>query len=131
MGKSVSLIGYSHTKVLHEQYISDNQKSFICRKDFNWYNGCSSSLVGDFIKKPFDALISLSSNNYFPINYIETLSVARFKVGRSSSPGTDLDMMLEIPLGTPIKSQIEAFWKYLEMISPAKEKKIEEFNLSV
>lgn len=131
MGKSVSLIGYSHSKILHEQYISDQQRSFICRKDFNWYNGCSSNLVDDFVKKPFDTLICISKNNHFPIRYIETLSMAKFKVGRSSSQSSDLDLMLEIPTGMDITLQINEFWKYLEMISPAKEKKVEEFNLIV
>jgi hypothetical protein len=49
-----------------------------------------------FIKEPYDLLLNLSLNDYFPILYIVTLSSAAFKAGRFTPSDESLDFMIDI-----------------------------------
>ena len=53
-------------------------------------------MVDAFIKEPFDLLINLSLEDYYPIRYIIALSPALFKVGKFDANEIYLDFMIDI-----------------------------------
>jgi hypothetical protein len=119
-GVKTTLLGYQHTKKLNDNYIGDMHSGFYCRRDFNWLNVCHNQFLDDFVTKDFDALFVITSQKYFPLHYASMLSSAKFKIGLAEQNSTDFDLMIEIPLNTPIQDQIKFMWDYLEMLSKPK-----------
>lgn len=93
---NLSILGYVDSKKLIDHYLYRKGFDFFSRNDLNWFYKPSSEVIDKFIQQPFDILIDLSLERYYPINYIVALSKAGFKVGRYSSEDSFLDMMIDI-----------------------------------
>jgi hypothetical protein len=94
--RKVTVLGYVDSKNLIDNYLYRKGFDFFSKNELNWYSKPISSVVDQFIKEPFDLLINLSLENYFPIRYITALSSAAFKTGRFSPDDTILDFMIDI-----------------------------------
>ncbi|MBN2480221.1 MAG: hypothetical protein JXB19_00650 [Bacteroidales bacterium] len=93
---TVSILGYVHSKNLVDQYLYRKDFDFFHKGNLNWYDKPCSEITDKFMNEPFDILINLSLEDYYPIQYITALSPARFKAGRYSSEDTALDLMIDI-----------------------------------
>jgi hypothetical protein len=93
---NLNILGYVDSKKLIDHYLYRKGFDFFSRNDLNWFNKPSSEVVNKFIQQPFDILINLSLENYYPIQYIVALSKAGFKVGRYSHDESFLDLMIDI-----------------------------------
>jgi hypothetical protein len=92
----VSALGYVHSKKLIDHYLYRKGFDFITRNNLNWYYKPVSDTVSEFIEKPFDILINLSLEDYFPIQYIVALSSSSFKVGKYFEEPNYMDFMIDI-----------------------------------
>lgn len=93
---TVSVLGYVNSKKLIDHYLYRKGFDFFSKKDLNWYYKPVSAAAVHFMHEPFDVLINLSLDDYFPIHYITALSPASFKTGRYSPEDTSLDFMIDI-----------------------------------
>lgn len=92
----VSVLGYVHSKKLIDHYLYRKGFDFFTKNNLNWYNRPVSDTVEDFIKKPYDILINLSLEKYYPIQYVLALSPSSFKVGKYFDEPNYMDMMIDI-----------------------------------
>ena len=92
----ISVLGYVHSKKLIDHYLYRKGFDFFTRNELNWFYKPTSESVQEFIKTPFDLLINLNLEEYYPIKYILAVSKARFKVGKYSEGQAFLDFMIDI-----------------------------------
>jgi hypothetical protein len=94
--RKVTVLGYVDSKKLIDNYLYRKGFDFFSKNELNWYSRPASSVVEHFIKEPFDLLINLSLEDYYPIRYITALSPATFKAGKYSPDDLFLDFMIDI-----------------------------------
>lgn len=94
--RKVTVLGYVDSKKLIDHYLYRKGFDFFSKNELNWYYRPVSPVVEQFIKEPFDLLINLSLEEYYPINYITALSSAKFKTGKYSPGDIYLDFMIDI-----------------------------------
>jgi hypothetical protein len=92
----VTVLGYVDSKKLIDNYLYRKGFDFFSKNELNWYSKPVSPVVEEFMKEPFDILINLSLENYYPIRYITALSPASFKVGKFDVEDVYLDLMIDI-----------------------------------
>jgi hypothetical protein len=104
--KDSSALVQSH---LHYTYFDkrDLSKSFIPK----------GNVVENFINKPFSILFDLNTDDCFPIEYISTLSVAKFKVGTKGRYHDKVcDLVIDIKENKKLNFFIIQLKHYLKMI---------------
>jgi hypothetical protein len=94
--RKITVLGYVDSKKLIDHYLYRKGFDFFSKNELNWYSRPVSSVVDHFIREPFDLLINLSLEEYYPIQYITALSAATFKAGRYSPEDNSLDFMIDI-----------------------------------
>jgi hypothetical protein len=94
--RKITVLGYVDSKKLIDHYLYRKGFDFFSRNDLNWYSKPVSSVVNHFMTEPFDILINLSLEDYYPIRYITALSPATFKVGKYAPDELYLDFMIDI-----------------------------------
>jgi hypothetical protein len=94
--KKITVLGYVDSKKLIDHYLYRKGFDFFSRNELNWYSKPVSEVVDHFITEPFDILINLSLEDYYPIRYITALSPATFKVGKYTPDELYLDFMIDI-----------------------------------
>jgi hypothetical protein len=94
--RKITVLGFVNSKKLIDHYLYRKGFDFFSKNELNWYSRPISPAVNHFIAEPFDLLINLSLENYYPIQYITTLSAATFKAGRYSAQDHALDLMIDI-----------------------------------
>lgn len=92
----VDILGFVNSKKLNDQYLYRKGLDFFSLNDLNWYYRPVSAVAEKFMKEPYDLLLNLSLQDYFPIHYIVSLSTASFKAGRFSPADESLDFMIDI-----------------------------------
>jgi hypothetical protein len=104
--KEVDVIGYVHSKKLIDHYLYRKGFEFFTQNDLNYTFEPKTSRIEAFIQKPFDLLINLSLDDYFPIRYIVKLSQASFKVGCLLEGVDNLDLMIDLEKEKQLMSDI-------------------------
>lgn len=120
------ILGYYPAKVLPNQYTAIRFLTCLKKQDLDFFYRPVSGEAGKFISKSFDVLIDLNFRKIFPLEYISSLSHAKFKVGL---PGTDPQMSpfdLMISLKNPVSTDpyLEQVLVYLEMIKSGSQRKV-------
>ncbi len=92
----VSVLGYVDSKKLIDHYLYRKGFDFFTKNNLNWYNRPKSDTVDDFMNKPYDILINLSLEEYYPIQYVLALSPSAFKVGKYFQEPNYMDLMIDI-----------------------------------
>ena len=105
------VFGYFDGTQIPENFLYWKGMDFITRKDLNIFFMPKSPIVDKFIREPFDMLINCNIANYFPVEYISQLSVAKCKVGIMREDESYYDLMIDIQKN----STIEYFLKNLEI----------------
>ena len=118
----VYIVEFINKKVETDNYVKKGFNYFSL-KNLNWYY-CPKSIIADeFINKDLDILIDLSlNNNCFPVQYIDALSKAKFKVGKFYETQNYFDFMININENNDLNFFIEQIKHYLTMINSDKEK---------
>ncbi len=93
---SVTALGYVNSKKLIDHYLYRKGFYFFTKSNLNWFDKPVTDAVEEFIKIPFDILINLSLEEYYPVQYVVALSISTFKVGRYIDEPNYLDFMIDI-----------------------------------
>ena len=114
----VYVIEFINKKIKNDNYLKKKGFNFFSLKDINWYYKPKSVIVDEFINNDFDILIDLSlNNNCFPIQYINAMSKAKFKVGKFYEAPNYYDFMINIDANNNLKFFIEQIKHYLTIIN--------------
>ena len=110
-GIQYSVFGYFDGNNIPENFLYWKGLDFITRKDLNFFFIPKNQIVDRFIHEPFDMLINCTVTQYFPVEYISQLSVAKCKVGIMREGDSCYDLMIDIHKNRTI----EYFLKNLEI----------------
>lgn len=82
-GIQANSLGFvNHTeKTFHP--LARPESDYFFKQHLNWYEKPSGIEVGNFIEKPFDLLVNVCLNDFFPLDYIAAASLAKCKIGRN------------------------------------------------
>ncbi len=125
--KFVQYLKEERKDVLSIGYINSKDSSDIVKPHLNYVFFDKRNLskrmipggldVKNFIEKPYSILIDLTIEESFPIEYVTTLSRAKFKVGAKGSYRDDVcDMVIDIDSNKNLEYLIIQVKHYLKMI---------------
>jgi hypothetical protein len=119
--KIVKALGYVPLKIVPHYCFPKLSFDFFTQKDLNWYYKPVNQRVNDFINCEFDILIDLSTEKKFPLEYVATLSSAKFKAGRKDHTKADdeqlYDLMIDIEQHKTMLTFIKHINHYLSIIN--------------
>ncbi len=109
---------YVDTKKVPDYYLLRKGFNFFSRNDLSFFFLPKSQVILDFIDKPFDMLIDLSTDNNFPLHFISNLSKSKFKIGRLNNNNDNLcfDVMIDTSKGNSVESLIEHIKYYVPVL---------------
>ena len=112
-GAQYSVLGYFDGNQVPDNFLYWKGMDFITRRDLNFFFMPEGTMVEKFIREPFDMLINCNISEYFAVEYISQLSLAKCKVGvmRKSEPAYDL--MIDIGKNPTIEFFLKNLEKYL------------------
>lgn len=115
----VEILGYFPGKELPDNYTAIRYLKCFKRHDINVFFTPVSDEVMEFISKPYDILIDINFRKRFPLSYVSSLSMAKFKIGLLDTKGnkSPFDLMMEINNNTDLDNYISQVVYYLEMIN--------------
>ncbi len=109
-GKRVKLLGFMDNTADNSNHPFPNFN----RKDLSWFFTPKSEETRRFIQEPFDILLHLSLQPQPWMNYIATLSAARFRVGSARAAAEACDLMLDMNKSEDIQEFIRQAEQYLQ-----------------
>lgn len=118
--KRVKAIGFFQGKTIPEMVFSKLEFDYFTKKDLNWYFKPLPGFVDQFIQDDFDILIDLNLERVYPLQYISTLSKAKFKIGRFEDGDTHFDFMIELPEDKGLKYFLKNLDLYIQQINKQK-----------
>jgi hypothetical protein len=114
----VDIVCYYPKNILPDEYTLIRYLTCVKKSDLNFLFIPQSVDIDEFINTPYEILIDINNNNYFPAKYITVLSRAEFKVGAESSAYSDkLDMTIKITRKYDPAYYLQQVKYYLEMIN--------------
>jgi hypothetical protein len=113
----IYVLGYIDAKTIPESFLFWKGINLFSRKELSWSMVPKTPVVTDFIDKPFDVLLDLSLNDFFPVEYIARLSKSKFKVGRFTENHNAYDLMFELEAGNNLEAYLDYIKKYLNLIN--------------
>lgn len=113
----VCIIAYHPEKEVKAKFQLFDKVKLFTKKETNWYGKPLTPFVNEFMAKDFDILIDLSTQEVFPLKWITTLSVAKFKVGNLSYPGNPNDLIINIKPNEDLDYLISQLKHYLNLIN--------------
>ncbi|MEM1323700.1 MAG: hypothetical protein AAGG75_25795 [Bacteroidota bacterium] len=90
-GKKLKILAYFHDKHKHDEF----PFHYFNRSQLDWLLRPVSSEVGEFIKQPFDVLMTLNQSASMALEYISALSRAQLRVGPYTEKTYCYDLMIE------------------------------------
>jgi hypothetical protein len=115
--KEVLSIGFIDSKDSSALVESHLNYTYFDKRDLSKSFVPKGSVVENFMNKPFSILIDLNADPCFPIEYISTLSVAKFKVGAKGMYHDRVcDLVIDIKENKKLNFFIIQLKHYLKMI---------------
>jgi len=112
-GIRYSVLGYFDGNQVPENFLYWKGMDFMTRKDLNFFFMPEGPMVEKFIREPFDMLINCNIADYFAVEYMSQLSVAKCKVGIMRKGEPAYDLMIEIEKNPTIEYFLKNLEKYL------------------
>jgi hypothetical protein len=113
----IYVLGYIDSKTIPESFLFWKGINLFSRKELGWMMIPKSTVVTDFIDKPFDLLFDLSMTDFFPVEYISRLSKSKFKIGRFTTSHDSFDLMFELDHSNKLDNYLEYIKHYLNLIN--------------
>jgi len=107
---------YVDSKKVPDFYLLRKGFNFFSRQDLNYFFLPKAQFILDFIEKPFDMLIDLSTDNNFPLFLISSLSKAKYKIGKLYKNVNCFDVMIDISKKNNVQSLIENIKHYIPVL---------------
>ncbi|MDD4672280.1 MAG: hypothetical protein PHI03_05045 [Bacteroidales bacterium] len=113
----VEIVAYTPEKEIPTPFQNNSKvKVFTC-KDINWIGKPLPDFVNAFMAKDFDILIDLSTQEIFPLQWVASLSKAKFKVGNLAYSNTPNDLIINIKPDSDLTYLITQTKHYLNLIN--------------
>ena len=112
-GIKYSVFGYFDGKTAPENFLYAKGIDFITQQDLNFFLIPKSITVDKFIDEPFDMLINFDFIDYFPVDYMAQLSVAKCKVGIKREEYSCYDLMFDVGKNKTLDYYIKNLYLYL------------------
>lgn len=123
--KDVISLGYFNRKELPNTRFMKLGLDFFSQKSLNWRMRPNNPIVNNFIHRDFDILICLNLDNSIPLQYISSMTNARFKIGRYDKRCTNIyDFMIKVDGETSLKLMTEQVSHYLNLIKNEKHQEV-------
>ena len=106
------VFGYFDGKKIPDNFLYWKGVDFMTHQDLNFFLIPNNQVVGKFIHEPFDMLIDCNMINYFPVEYVAQLSVAKCKVGVMREGELCYDLMIDIKKNRTIEYFLKNIEKY-------------------
>jgi hypothetical protein len=113
----VCILAYYPGKETPQQYLLRKNVNIFNKKELNWYNKPVVPFIDEFVNMEFDMLIDLSTQEIFPLKWVASLSIAKFKVGNLSYYGSPNDLIINIKADDNIQNLIYQMKHYLYLIN--------------
>ena len=113
----IYVLGYIDAKIIPESFLFWKGINLFSRKELSWAMVPNTPVVTDFIDKPFDLLLDLSLENFFPVEYIARLSKSKFKIGRFTESHSGYDLMFDIEKEKSLDAYLGYIKQYLNLIN--------------
>lgn len=115
-----SVVGFSTDKEPPEKLLLWPNFNIITKKEVNWFGKPKGDIADSYFSKSPDILFVFNTRPLLPIDFMTSLSTARFKVGYFTEIENDLDLMIN-PVGhnEDISYFIEQVKNYLQMLNPS------------
>lgn len=110
-------LGFADSKEVMSFYQYYTGFNFFTIKDSNWQGVPSNHNINDFIKEPLDILIDLHLSENFPLEYINSMSKASFKIGPYNEKANHYDFMIDISTNPTAEFLCEQVKHYLSIIN--------------
>jgi hypothetical protein len=91
-----SAIGFVPDPKIENNYISDHTWYFFSEKDCDFFMQPKIESIQQFCDKKLDLLLVLDTHYHFPLEWISSMSMARFKAGKSGDYDASLDFMIDL-----------------------------------
>jgi len=115
--KEVLSLGYILDKKESEKASPHLNYLFFDNNDLSPFFVPKTRELRQFMQRPFSILIDLNSQKNFPLEYISTISSAKFKVGMKGGYHDDIcDLILNVDENTEMEELIKQIKHYLNMI---------------
>ncbi len=98
----IRVLGYFPGEVMPDQFTAVRYLTSIRKKDVNFFYIPVTDDANEFINYRFDILIDINFNKVFPLQYISSLSAARFKVGLYEAEEEYLPFELMMDIKKPV-----------------------------
>jgi len=114
---NISILGYVQAREIPDNFLIKKNIQFFTTKEVNWYFKPKNKDALKFADQKFDILINLDLNRVKVINYIVSISLARFKVGRFMKGDKYNDFSIQTDMEPTLEYFIQQVWHYLELIN--------------
>jgi len=114
--KKVRLLGFVDDK----QPLGQTQFPQFTPKDIKWNGKFVSTAVDTFLSDKPDLLLCLNKHQVLPLAWVAAASKAAMKIGTTTPPPHDFDMVLETPAEKGIRFFVDQLELYLNKIVPSK-----------
>ena len=110
------VFGYFDGKNIPDNFLYWKEMDFITHQDLNFFFMPENRIIDKFIREPFDMLINCSLVDYFPVEYIVQLSVAKCKVGVLHEGESNYDLMIDVQKNRTVEYFLKNLKLYLTNI---------------
>ncbi len=91
-----AVIGFIPDHKIEHSYISDKTWSYFTDKDCDFFMQPKIENILQFCDKKLDLLLVLDTHYHFQIDWISSMSLAKFKAGKSGDYDKSLDFMMDM-----------------------------------
>lgn len=112
-GKQVKILGYYDLPKAPE---ASQPFDFYFKRELNWNLSSKSLKVAALLKGSPDLLVSINPRGLLAIEWVVLQSKAGMKVGMISTHPNDLDIQIDLPVGSGVKKFVSELRHYLEKI---------------
>ncbi|MFP4555259.1 MAG: DUF6913 domain-containing protein [Bacteroidales bacterium] len=113
----VCLLAYYPGKEIPQEFLMRKGANLFSKKEVNWYGKPLAPFTEEFAKMDFDILIDLSMEEVFPLKWVATLSVAKFKVSSLMYPNPPYDLLINVKQTDSLEYYISQVKHYLNLIN--------------
>lgn len=111
--RQVLIIGYVNRKEIPSYCVAANSGYYFNKNELNWLGIPKNDYLKKFIDQDIDILIDLSQDDIFVLDYITSLSKAKFKIGQYTEEYTNrFDFMIKAQKDISFESFIDQILHY-------------------
>ena len=112
------VVAFHDGKITPHYFIPKLQQDIITKSSVGFNLKPTGLFVNDFINEPFDLLIDLSLECYYPLLHLAAMSKAHMKVGRHTDLHEKIfDFMFTVNNDIPLSEYIDLLIHYLKKIN--------------